>query len=83
MKVHNDLEKLLEHFQIYLIQNQVMGSNAYGNAVRFLRSNSLALGKPEPLAKNKQWVQVCKHEWEEVDKSLSLKCKNCGIYDHP
>ena len=26
---------------------------------------------------------ICQHEWEKVPRSLSLKCKKCGIYDHP
>lgn len=63
MKVHNNLEELLEDFgntmNKYLFLE--VKEKYIKRLVRsYISSNSLALGKPEPLAKNKQTESICK-----------------------
>ena len=46
---------------------------------KFFESNNLALGKPEPLAKNKQFDKSCIYDGEFT--SIDFKqpfCKDCG-----
>ncbi|MGV6830289.1 MAG: hypothetical protein ACWA5P_01845 [bacterium] len=42
MKHHKTLEEFLKHFQIYLLQNDLIGSNAYYNGMMYLRAHSLS-----------------------------------------
>lgn len=47
-------------------------------------SNILALGKPEPLAKNKQFKKSCNHNW--IDDPCAIygpqkRCTKCGCTD--
>lgn len=69
MKVHNTLEELLEEFYNQNIPKLLRFDNdGKKAAIKFLTSNSLALGKPEPLAKNKQTQE---------------HCEKCGWIKHP
>ena len=44
----------------------------------YLKSKKdLALGKPRPLAKNKQFDDVCNHEWERLNIGVE-RCIKCG-----
>ena len=56
MKVHNSLEELLEDFCYKLDLRECLDSEfSWQEVIKpFVSSNSLALGKPRPLAKNKQ-----------------------------
>ena len=61
MKTHTDLKELLEDFAD-LCQERMWedhDKDLKEFVDEFLSSNSLALGKPEPLAKNKQTKQFC------------------------
>jgi hypothetical protein len=60
MKTHNDLKELLEAYDDYNVpEARKKGMSNADIIIDFLASNSLALGKPEPLAKNKQLGIVC------------------------
>ena len=43
-------------------------------------SNSLALGKPRPLAKNKQFDKSCPHSNEPILVNGHYECPDCGKY---
>jgi len=58
MKVHDTLKELLEDFAKF-IMNDTEDEELKYDINKFLGSNSLALGKPEPLAKNKQTESIC------------------------
>ena len=55
MKVHANLKELLEAYDRFMTSQILdMNANVIESRLKFLASNSLALGKPRPLAKNKQ-----------------------------
>lgn len=59
MKVHNDLEDLLFDYTTSLLEMVESGNiDSYNHVKEFCLNNKLALGKPEPLAKNKQTQEV-------------------------
>ena len=60
MKVHNDLEELLRDFSNHLDHKRRVSDDCLNKVLKdYVSLNSLALGKPEPLAKNKQTERVC------------------------
>lgn len=56
MKVHASLEELIEAHTKWVLKFHNLGFGGYKSDLDkpFLASNSLALGKPRPLTKNKQ-----------------------------
>lgn len=74
MKVHNDLKELLEDFVINYYEKGDPFKSTLDNVINdFVSSNSLALGKPEPLAKNKQKKEDFKNLYP---KYKCFKCKD-------
>ena len=61
MKVHDTLEELLEDFAelIWVNTNEFRKPDFKTYAESYLSSNSLALGKQKPLAKNKGNGNIC------------------------
>lgn len=60
MKVHNDLKELLEAYNEHIMPyTSTEKYRLKERADSFLAYNSLDLGKPEPLAKNKQGENKC------------------------
>ena len=57
----NEIKELLEAFSEWWNNdnNDYSTRISYFDVMTFMASNNLALGKPEPLAKNKQFEQVC------------------------
>ena len=79
MKVHTDLKELLKAYDEYRNNVEHYGlKSPKVNITNFLTFNSLALGKPEPLAKNKQFEKVCEYcnGWE-LDE-LGDECNYCN-----
>ncbi len=82
MKVHNNLEKLLEAYGKYVfIWQKSIDLEMYNKdfVESFLATNSLALGKTEPLAKNKHTERVCKAcvKGLIVTELGFIRCSNC------
>lgn len=82
MKVHTNLEELLEDFLDQLDKNGFLKNKIsyHGIPEIYLFSNSLALGKPEPLAKNKRGENICKCGSTEFQGHLfseAIRCKKC------
>lgn len=76
MKVHNDLKELLEHFvKEYLQKRNPNEIDLYDLIDEFSCSNSLALGKPEPLAKNKQCDDNFNCDWYNDPDFPNTKCE--------
>ena len=79
MKVHNTLEELLRDFANHLDWKRRVSTDCLNKVLKdYVSLNSLALGKPEPLAKNKQFDNVCEYcyGWE-VDE-LGDECNYCN-----
>ena len=74
MKVHNNLKELLEDFisESRQIHPKPYWLKSTGDRFvkKYLSSNSLALGKPEPLAKNKQTENNLKNKNNKCDYPL-------------
>jgi hypothetical protein len=88
MKVHNNLKELLADFSIYhhgwlLDENDIRTFTELTND--YLSANSLALGKPEPLAKNKQCDDDFSYCQTQIEggKWCDEQCKHCKIYYAP
>ncbi|MCT8340517.1 hypothetical protein MG296_10665 [Flavobacteriaceae bacterium TK19130] len=79
MKVHIDLKELLEDFSEYINPEIEFIPRVEVNKMidTFLSSNSLALGKPEPLAKNEQTENICMCKKSVAEPRNHLYCINC------
>lgn len=78
MKVHKDLEELLESYDNFL-NKEYPQLKLYGvDREVFLLSNSLALGKPEPLAKNKQTENDFKCAYFQIGAFDDKCAEHCG-----
>ena len=70
MKVHKNLEKLLEDYTKEFIKwyDSPRDERAYYKFTNeYLSSNSLALGKPEPLVKNKLFEKL-----QQMDEDMLI-----------
>ena len=86
MKVHTDLKELLEDFTIKIMNRWMNGDKRdYSEFVNnYTSSNSLALGKQEPLTKNKQHEEFCKCKEGPTGRSVTADfehqiCDTCGL----
>lgn len=81
MKVHTDLKELLEDLLEDLeINGFLMKEMPIPDVVDlYLSSNSLALGKPEPLAKNKHSGNKCDNKADKLDY-IGQYC-DCGLFE--
>jgi hypothetical protein len=78
MKVHNDLKELLIDFGFKASKytnNHRDRRNPEQFVDDYLSINSLALGKPEPLAKNKQCDDNFNCDWYNDPDFPDTKCK--------
>ena len=79
MKTHENLKKLLEdytqkYFDKYFNSFPRVQSKFIND---YLSSNCLALGKPEPLTKNKQFVKSCDNCRFTSYKQFDIPCCSC------
>ena len=84
MKVHTDLKELLVDFLNTLDNECVLIEriDIAKTVKHYTSTNSLALGKPEPLAKNKQTENKCECKKPQftrtVDEDFNPTCGRCG-----
>lgn len=79
--------KLKEILRFFYNEGRIDGAIEMYNFDQVIKDNErkiLALGKPEPLAKNKQFDNACEHafgeEYIQMGGQMTLKeCEKCGI----
>ena len=85
MKVHNDLKELLEDFVKNYYEKGDPWEMTLSDVIdEFVSSNSLALDKQRPLAKNKQFDNVFKSKCGATKLGSWCNCcnvkHNCKLY---